>query len=71
MWNSLYFTVSVMTSTGYGEYYPQTLLGKIVTVLAAYTGQIILALGIVCIGFTSRFNALERKAFNQVQQDSA
>ena len=38
MWNSLYFTIQVMTSVGYGEYYPQTLFGKFFTMFAAGVG---------------------------------
>jgi hypothetical protein len=51
MWNSVYFTIQVITSVGYGDYYPQTLMGKFFTILAAGSGQILLALAIVAVGY--------------------
>jgi hypothetical protein len=71
MWNSVYFTIQVMTSVGYGDYYPQTLFGKCFTMLAAGSGQILLALAIVAVGYLQHFTPLERKAYDNVQQDSA
>jgi hypothetical protein len=71
LWNSVYFTVQVMTSVGYGEYYPQTLFGKLFTILAAATGYVLLALAIVAIGYLSNFTPLERKAYDNVQHDVA
>ena len=71
MWNSVYFTIQVMTSVGYGDYYPQTLFGKVFTILAAGTGQLLLALAIVAVGYLSNFTPLERKAYDNVQHDTA
>ena len=46
-------------------------MGKSFTVLAAGSGQILLALAIVAVGYLQHFTPLERKAYDNVQQDSA
>lgn len=66
MWNSVYFTIQVTASVGYGDYYPQTLFGKFFTIVATASGQILLALAIVSVGYLQHFTPLERKAYDSV-----
>jgi len=60
-----------MTSIGYGEYYPRTVPGKFFTSLAAHCGQVLLAIGVVSLSNLNKFSTLERKAYDQVNEDSA
>jgi len=58
-----------MCSTGHGKYIPRTLLGKIFTMAAGLAGQLILALSIVCLHLFTKFSTLERRVYDQVNQE--
>ena len=47
------------------------MFGKLFTSIAAYFGQALLAIGVVSLSFLTRFTTLERKAYDQVNEDAA
>ncbi|QPC82145.1 two pore domain potassium channel family protein [Phototrophicus methaneseepsis] len=59
--DSLYFTVITLTTVGYGDFAPQTQLGKLFTVLYIILGLGLLGSFITLIGTHSRANLEERR----------
>eukprot|EP01051_Picozoa_sp_SAG22_P011791 SAG22_NODE_1166_length_5291_cov_4.322227_1_plen_547_part_00 len=57
-----YFILATMTTVGYGDHYPITILGKVVTFLCMCFGIIVIALPIIVIG-----NAFEEVFLQEVR----
>jgi hypothetical protein len=69
--DSLWWSVSTVTTTGYGEHYPVTVAGRIVAVLIMMSGMAILGAvaAVVAYGFTSRLTHRIEAAVTQVESE--
>ncbi|EJW70180.1 hypothetical protein WUBG_18914 [Wuchereria bancrofti] len=58
-----------MTTVGYGDYYPETLFGKLIASCASISGVLVLAFPITMIveNFSRNYD-IERKDFKRIQQ---
>ena len=48
-----------MTSSGFGTFYPKTFIGKIVSQLAAWTGQFLFVLSVASLSTFQKFTKQE------------
>lgn len=78
--DAIYWATVSLTTMGYGDIYPVTSIGRIVTMVSSIFGIAIIALpsGIITAGFMERLNDLQKKKDNseglqedQVKQDSS
>ena len=60
-YNCLWYLVSTMTGTGYGDFYPKSLIGRIIGVLCCIIGIFLLSLVVATLIIMSQFNEEERK----------
>jgi voltage-gated potassium channel len=66
LWNGMWCIIITMTGVGYGDLYPVTHIGRIIGVLAALLGNLLIAVMVVSLAFTSEFTPQQRKAYELV-----
>lgn len=59
--NCLWYLISTMTGTGYGDFYPKTLVGRIIGVLCCIIGIFLMSLIVATLGIKIQFNHDEAK----------
>ena len=59
MINAMWLTIITMTTVGYGDFYPQTHLGRFVGVVACLIGMILVSLVVISLTSLIEFNADE------------
>ncbi|VDO38726.1 unnamed protein product [Brugia timori] len=64
-----WWCIVTMTTVGYGDYYPETLFGKLIASCASISGVLVLAFPITMIveNFSRNYDS-ERKDFKRIQQ---
>lgn len=60
-YNCIWYLISTMTGTGYGDYFPKTLIGRIVGVLCCIIGIFLLGLVVATLVILTQFNQDEKK----------
>ena len=65
--NSIWFTVVTLTTIGYGDFSPLTIPGKIVTMILAFWGALLLSLLVVVLSSIFQLNENERLAMRHVR----
>jgi Ion channel len=63
----MWLVMVTMTTVGYGDYFPQTVLGRIVLFLVCIWGLLIISLMVIAIVNILSLDELESKAFNVIQ----
>ena len=68
---AIYWSVVTLTTVGYGDIYPVSDLGRIVSMLSSFMGIAIVALptGIITAGFTTELERLEREEREENTKD--
>jgi potassium intermediate/small conductance calcium-activated channel subfamily N protein 2 len=54
--NCIWVTIILIATVGYGDYYPRTLLGRLILTIAAFWGSFIISLLLIKISQNSRYN---------------
>ncbi len=67
--NGFWCIVMTILTVGYGDFYPQTTLGKIIAVLACVWGTILISLMVVSMTFSVEFSPQEEKAFAEIKRN--
>ena len=60
-YNCLWYLISTMTSTGYGDFFPRTLVGRIIGVICCIIGIFLLSLVVITLIVSSQFSVEELK----------
>lgn len=66
--NSWWAVVVTMTTIGYGDYFPVTHLGRIVIVIACFSGVFIVSLTVVTLTISSEFSYGEKSTYEILQR---
>ena len=61
IYNCYWYILNTMTNIGYGDFYPNTLLGRVIGVLCCIIGTFILGLVVITLVISSQFNNDESK----------
>lgn len=65
--NGFWCIVITILTVGYGDLYPQTVLGKIIAVMSCLCGTVLISLMIVTMTFSVEFTSQEEKAFFEIR----
>jgi hypothetical protein len=68
---ALYWAITTMTTVGYGDYVPQSLLGRMLALLTMFMGILLLALPVIVVGgnFQEVYNESERRRAEKNERD--
>lgn len=68
VWNAMWLIVLTMTTVGYGDFFPQTHMGRFVVIIACFWGVFIVSIMVVTLNETSKFTKSESKAFDILER---
>jgi Ion channel len=63
MWN----IIVTITLVGYGDLYPETHIGRFIGLSAAIIGNLLYAVMVVSLTFTTEFSPQQRKAYEMIR----
>lgn len=66
--NDAWEVVLTMTSVGYGDYYPRTLLGRAIIFVCSMVGVVIVSIVVVSVMNLLQMSSLESKAFTIIKK---
>ncbi len=66
--NCIWYVLVTMATVGYGEYYPKTLIGRLVGILSALTGTIIVSILIISLQQMLKLSPLEMRTIEFVDR---
>jgi dGTP triphosphohydrolase len=58
-----------MATVGYGDYVPETHIGRVIAVLACVWGNFLISLMVVSLTISSEFNPSQRKAYDNIMKE--
>lgn len=64
--NAMWMVIVTMTTVGYGDYFPQTVLGRVVIFMVCIWGIFIISLMVIALNNTLSLNELESKSSNLI-----
>ncbi len=65
-WNSMWCMILTMTTVGYGEVYPVTVMGRIFTIIACIWGSFCMSMVIVTLTGVIQFSPEEETSYNEI-----
>lgn len=68
-YNCVWITILAMTTVGYGDVYPKTNIGRLINMLAAILGTIIISMMVISLQNFMNFYTNEGKAYNIMEQE--
>ena len=66
--NSLWLIIMTATTVGYGDYFPKTPLGRIIIMLVAIWGTLVVSVMVVVVGNTLSMQKTETKTFHMLNK---
>lgn len=64
--NNIYMTIVTITTVGYGDYFPVSPIGKIISIITAFWGGFIISLMIVSVQGIFSLSTKEQRAFHNL-----
>jgi potassium intermediate/small conductance calcium-activated channel subfamily N protein 2 len=64
MGNCMWNVIITLTTTGYGEFYPKSIFGRIIGLIVCFWGTFMVSFFVVTINNMLRFSPSEEKSFN-------
>jgi hypothetical protein len=69
IWNGFWCIFITILTIGYGDYYPQTHVGRALAVLACLWGTFLISLMVVSISSSVDFTPQEQQAYDEIKRD--
>ena len=67
-WNGFWCVIITILTVGYGDFYPQTVLGRIIAVVACLWGTFLISLMVVSLTISVEFTPQEQKAYDELKK---
>lgn len=67
-WNGFWCVMITILTVGYGDFYPQTVLGRIIAVVACLWGTFLISLMVVSLTISVEFTPQEQKAYEELKK---
>ena len=67
IWNGFWCIIITMLTVGYGDFYPQTFLGRIIAIIACLWGTFLISIMVVSLTNSTEFTAQEQKAYDELK----
>jgi len=61
--------VITMTTVGYGDFVPETHIGRVIAIIACIWGNFLISLMVVSLSISSEFNPSQRKAYDSIMRE--
>jgi hypothetical protein len=68
VWNGFWCIIITILTVGYGDFYPQTNLGRIIAMLACLWGTFLISLMVVSLTVSVEFTNQEQKAYDEIKR---
>lgn len=68
MSNAMWNVIITLTTTGFGEIYPKTLLGRLIGLIVCFWGTFMVSFFVVTVNNMLTFSPSEEKSFNLLQR---
>ncbi len=68
VWNGFWCVIITILTVGYGDFYPQTLAGRGIAVVACLWGTFLISLMVVSLTISVEFTAQEQKAYDELKK---
>jgi hypothetical protein len=68
VWNGFWCIIITILTVGYGDFYPQTNIGRIITMLACLWGTFLISLMVVSLTVSVEFTSQEQKAYDEIKR---
>lgn len=70
IWNGFWCIIVTILTVGYGDYYPQTHLGRAIAVIACLWGTFLISLMVVSLTISVEFSSQEEKAYDEIKKEN-
>lgn len=70
-WNAFWLIIITMTTVGFGEGFPSTVLGRVIGIIACILGMLLVSLMVVSLTISSEFNSEQKKTFFMIKRHYA
>lgn len=67
-WNGFWCIMITILTVGYGDFYPQTVLGRVIAVVACLWGTFLISLMVVSLTVSVEFTSQEQKAYEELKK---
>lgn len=71
IWNGFWCIIITILTVGFGDYYPQTHLGRVIAVVACLWGTFLISLMVVSLTISVEFTPQEEKAYEELKNAEA
>lgn len=69
IWNGFWCIIMTILTVGFGDYYPQTHLGRLISVIACLWGTFLISLMVVSLTMSVEFTPQEEKAYEELKNN--
>lgn len=68
VWNGMWTAAVAMTTVGYGDYHPQTILGRVVTVLICIWGNFLTSIMVISLFKLTELDSRQRRVLRKLRE---
>jgi len=66
-WNGLWCIIITMTTVGFGDFYPISILGRVIVVIACFWGTFLISMMVAALTFIVEFNSQEAISYEKIK----